>query len=115
MPLAIGFELFLLFDQTAPGVLHLHGEKLVRSFRQYLAVTKVLFNEQGREAIRHPHNGRRIVANVRNAERISLENLNLDVVPHPLDDILFDSSAPLLRVEVEILDNPLQTRAAEDL
>ena len=49
------------------------------------------------------------------AEGVALDDLDLDFVPHPLDDVFHDRGATLVGVEVEILDDPFEPRAAEDL
>ena len=115
MQFAVLLEFMLLLNQTAPGVFELRLQELVRPVCQHLTVVQVLLDEQRREPFRHPHDRTRFSARVRHSEGVAFDDLDIDVATHPFDDILHDSGFALFVVQVEVLDDPLQTRTTQDL
>src|SRR5438552_3766642 len=79
------------------------------------AVSAILLDEERREPIGHLHRGLRIAGDVRDFERVALHRLDFDVAAHDLDDVLHRRGPAIARVEVEVEDDPLEARAAEDL
>ena len=58
----------------------------------------------------------RVVADERDAERVALERVDADVArAHPLDDVFHDADLALALVQVEVLDDALEARAAQNL
>ena len=76
---AVLFEPFFLFDQAAPRVFELHGQELTRPLREDFAVAQILVNEVRRESVGDSHDGHRVVADERDAKRVSLERVDADV------------------------------------
>ena len=49
------------------------------------------------------------------AKGVALHDLDVDVLPHPLDDVLHEVGLRAIGVQVEVLDDALQPRPAENL
>ena len=49
------------------------------------------------------------------AKRVAFDNLDVDVPAHLLDHVFHDRGLARLRVEIEVLNDALETRAAQDL
>jgi hypothetical protein len=113
--LPVRFNLLFLIEQPTASVFELRLQKLVRIVGEHFAVAQVLFDEQRGEPLRDPHHHPRVVADEADAERIAAEDLDADVAAHLLDDVLHDSGLALLGVQIEVPDDTLETRAAQNL
>jgi hypothetical protein len=113
--LAIRLDLLFLLDQPAASVFELRLEKLVRAFRQHLAVAEVLLDEQRRETFGHSRNSPGIGTRITDPERLTGEDVYPDVAAHGLDDVLHDPRPAFVGVEIEVLNDSLQPTPAENL
>ena len=112
---AVILEPLLVLDQTPPRVLELRFQELVGALGQHFPVAQILFDEQRRQTFGHPHRGSRVAGGEADAEGVALDDLDFDFLPHPLDDVFHDRGAALVGVEIEILNDPFEPRAAQDL
>ena len=55
-------------------------------------------------SVGHPHGGPGIGRNVAHPERIPLDHLDLDVLPHLVDNVLHHRDLAHAWIEVELLD-----------
>ena len=113
--LAVLFKLLLVLDKPVASILELRLQELVRSLCKRLAITQALVDEEGGEPLRHVHRGEWIAGDEAHAKRIALHDLDADLLPHPLDDVLHDVGLTAIGVQIEILNDALQTRAAQNL
>ena len=110
------FYFLFNFDESPFGILQLRLEEPICSLRQHLAVFEILIDEERREPLADLHRPARVVRHVTHPEPIAFDDLNVDVVrPHSLDDVLHDASAAEVLIQVKVLNDALQPRAAENL
>jgi hypothetical protein len=113
-------ELPFVIEKSTTCVFQLRPKKLTRLVGLDRPVLKALGDELRRQALRDLHRHARIVADETNREisRLSApigRNPDRDVLAHQLDDVFRQHRSALIRVEIEILDDPLETRAALNL
>ena len=115
MASAVPFQLLLVLDEPLPGILELGFEELVGAFREHLAIAQVLFDEHRREPLGHLRRDSRIVRGVADGKRVPLHGLDADVPPHLFDDVFHGQEPALLRIECEVLDDPLEACPTQNL
>jgi hypothetical protein len=111
MQAVVVFQLLLVRDQSLPRVLELRLEELIRALSKDLAVLETLVDVQRRKPLGHLHGLQRIGRHVRDLERIALDDLRNDVPPHFIDHRFHEGRAAHLGVQVEVLDDALESRA----
>ena len=112
---AILLELLFVLYQSTFRILKLRLEKLVRVFCHVLSVAEVLLDKQRRKPFRGFLGRSGLLADIRNPERLFSFRLDRDVVAHALHDVFHRELALQFFVEIEIPDDPLQSRAAHNL
>src|SRR5207244_1364638 len=101
--------------KTPPRIVELAFQKLVRPFGQHLPIAQVLLDEQRGQPVRHAHRRLWIAGHVAHAERIALDRFDVDVRAHSLDDVLHHYRLAGLAIEIELENDPLEARTAENL
>src|SRR5207249_9376932 len=113
--LPIGLELLLVLDEAFTRIRELRFEKLTRSVGKYHTIAQILLDERRGQPLGDPLGDPWIVARVTHREGITLDRLDVDVAPHPLDDSFHRQIFPFFGIEIELLDDPLQPAPTEDL
>ena len=122
MPLPELRQLLLVVGEPAARLLELRLEELAGLVGLHGAVLQVLRDELRRQALGHLHRRARVFRRERHGEEPGLlartrglRDLHADVPPHQLDDVLHDHRAALLFVEIQVLDDALESRPALNL
>ena len=108
-------ERLFVLHQPPARVFELRLDEFVRVLRQHRPVPQVLLDKQRCQTLGHLHDRLRLLAGEADTERIALDDLHVDVAPHPLDDVFHDRGTPLFAVQIEVLDDAFEARAAENL
>ena len=88
---------------------------------QLFADLQVFLDEQRGEFIRHLHDDPRVVAFIRQTERLNVQHSpvvndrDFDILSHIVNDVFNRFGLQVILIEVEFLNNFLEERAAEDL
>ena len=115
VPLAVIPRARLELLQALAGFFHLLLEELIGSHGQPLSILQVLFDEERGKALGDLHDLVRRITLVRHAEQIALDDVDGDVVPHVRDHSFARRCFPLLRIEIELADDALEPRLAQNL
>ena len=120
---AVLLQLLLVLDETATRILELRLEELIGRVGEHRAILEVLLDEQRCDSLRDQHGRPRVARLVADLEcrgilpvAPAVDDTDLDVFrAHPLDEVFHDDRLALVRVEVELLDDSLESRPAQDL
>ena len=97
VPLSVLLQLLLLLDQPALGFLELRRQELARALRLVVSIGEILFDIQRGKPLRDLSRCFRVCAHIAHTKRLRLlaDDADVDVEPHPGNDILHDSLFPL--------------------
>ena len=117
MAFAVLFELLFLFDQTPFCFLELCGQELTGAVGLVLPVPQVLLDVQGGQSLSHLSCRFGVVADIAHPKRVDrlADRARDDVITHHLHDIFHDLPRSLGFVQIQLLDNPFQPGATENL
>ena len=116
---ALRAQLLVLFHESAASVFELSKQKLIGAFGQHFPVPQILFDEQRRQAFGHPHApcaDRSPMNPTRNVVTCSIASTFISMFFRILSTISsHDARAAFLLVQVELLDDALEPRSAQNL
>jgi hypothetical protein len=115
---ALVFFEFVFGQHELPArLVELRGQELVGAVGENLAVAQAFVDEQRGQPLGDPLGHARVVGRVTDAERVAFDDADADVLgPHPLDNVFHQLLVgPFTRIQVEVRDDLLEARAAENL